>query len=130
MKPVHMSLGVLGVGLAVLGAVMAILNTKEAAFEEFAVHKLKTEGCKEIPPVLREQCPGFVETNKAELKKLITQNSDRQNYFFFSIYSTNLSARSIFPGVPFFIKLPSFQLETVGMFGKFYIYDAEKQEAR
>ncbi len=109
---------------------MALLNPEEAAFEEFAVRKLKTDGCKEIPSILREQCPEFVETNKAEVKKLITRNSDRQNYFFFSIYSTNLSARSLFPGVPFFIKLPSFQLETVGMFGKFYIYDAEKREAR
>ncbi|MBW4419683.1 MAG: DUF4359 domain-containing protein [Myxacorys californica WJT36-NPBG1] len=130
MKPFQICLGVLGVGLAGLGAVMALLNPEEAAFEEFAVRKLKTDGCKEIPSILREQCPEFVETNKAEVKKLITRNSDRQNYFFFSIYSTNLSARSLFPGVPFFIKLPSFQLETVGMFGKFYIYDAEKREAR
>lgn len=129
MKPFQICLGVLGVGLAGLGTVMAILNPEEAAFEEFAVRKLKTDGCKEVPSIVREQCPGFVETNKAEVKKLITQNSDRQNYFFFSVYSTNLSARSLFPGVPFFIKLPSFQLETVGMFGKFYIYDAEKQEA-
>lgn len=128
MKPFTIFLGVLGAGLVGLGAVMAATNPEEAAFEEFAVQKLKTEGCKEIPSMLRDQCPGFVDTNKAELKKLIIRNSDRQNYFFFSIYSTNLSARSVFPGVPFFIKLPSFQLETVGMFGKFYIYDAEKRQ--
>ncbi|NDJ19697.1 DUF4359 domain-containing protein [Myxacorys almedinensis] len=128
MKPFQMFLGGLGVGLAGLGALMAATNPPEAAFEEFAVGKLKTDGCKEVPSMLRQQCPEFVEDNQAELKKLITQSSDRQNYFLFSIYSTNLSARSLFPGVPFFIKVPSFRLETVGMFGKFYIYDANKQE--
>jgi Domain of unknown function (DUF4359) len=130
MKPFQIFLGVLGVGLVGLGAVMAVTNPGEAAFEEFAVQKLKTDGCKEIPIMLRDRCPSFVDDNQAQLKKLIIQNSDRKNYFLFSLYSTNLSVRSVFPGIPFIVNVPSFQLETVGMFGKFYVYEAEKQPVR
>jgi hypothetical protein len=116
------------VGLAVLGGtgLMVLTNPSEEAFEEFAVQQIRTEGCQEVPQFIREQCPQFVQDNQEQLKKLILQSTDRQNFWLFSIYRTNLSTRSIVPNLPIFLDLPAFQLETVGMFGKFYIYQAEE----
>ncbi|BAS56540.1 MULTISPECIES: DUF4359 domain-containing protein [Leptolyngbya] len=116
------------VGLAMLGGAgfMALTNPDEAAFGEFALQQIKAEGCQKVPQIIREQCPQFVQDNQAQVKKLILQSTDRQNFGLFSIYRTNLSTRSIVPNLPIFLDLPAFQLETVGMFGKFYIYQAEQ----
>lgn len=105
---------------------MALTNPGEAAFGEFALQQIKAEGCQKVPQIIREQCPQFVQDNQAQVKKLILQSTDRQNFGLFSIYRTNLSTRSIVPNLPIFLDLPAFQLETVGMFGKFYIYQAEQ----
>ncbi len=105
---------------------MALTNPDEAAFGEFALQQIKAEGCQKVPQIIREQCPQFVQDNQAQVKKLILQSTDRQNFGLFSIYRTNLSTRSIVPNLPIFLDLPAFQLETVGMFGKFYIYQAEQ----
>jgi hypothetical protein len=130
MKSSQILLGI--VGLAVLGGagLMALTNPDETAFGEFALQQVKTQGCKEVPQIIREQCPQFVQDNQAQVKKLIIQSTQRENYGLFSIYRTNLSTRSIVPNLPIFLDLPAFQLETVGMFGKFYIYQAEQQQTR
>ncbi|GAP94936.1 DUF4359 domain-containing protein [Leptolyngbya sp. NIES-2104] len=126
MKTSQILLGV--VGLAVLGiaGLMAATNPDEAAFGEFALEQVKTQGCKEAPQIIRQQCPQFVQENQAQVKKLIAQSTERQNYGLFSLYRTNLSTRSIIPDLPVFLDVPAFQLETVGMMGRFYIYQAEK----
>ncbi|MCU0549236.1 MAG: DUF4359 domain-containing protein [Leptolyngbya sp. Prado105] len=130
MKSSQILLGI--VGLAVLGGAgfMALTNPDEDAFEEFAFQQVRVQGCKEVPQIIREQCPQFVQDNQEQLKKLIAQSTDRQNFGLFSIYRTHLSTRSIVPNLPIFLDLPAFQLETVGMFGKFYIYQAEQQRVK
>ncbi|MGG6268823.1 DUF4359 domain-containing protein [Leptolyngbya sp. AN03gr2] len=126
MKTSQLLLGVLGLGVLGLAGVMAVTNPDEAAFGEFALEQVKTQGCKEVPQIIRQQCPQFVQDNQAQVKKLIVQSTERQNYGLFSLYRTNLSTRSIVPDLPVFLDLPAFQLETVGMMGKFYIYQAEE----
>lgn len=130
MKSSQIFLGI--VGLVVLGSagLMALTNPDETAFGEFALQQVKTQGCKEVPQIIREQCPQFVQDNQSQVKKLITQSTKRENYGLFSIYRTNLSTRSIVPNLPIFLDLPAFQLETVGMFGKFYIYQAEQRRTQ
>ncbi len=118
----------LGLGIIGLGAVMAATNPDEAAFEKFALEQVQTHGCKEVPQIVRERCPEFVHDNQAQVKKLIMQDTRRENYGLFSIYHTNLTARSILPELPLFLDLPAFKLETVAMFGKFYIYETKKQK--
>jgi hypothetical protein len=120
------------VGLVMLGGAgfMMLTNPDETAFGEFALQQVKTEGCQEVPQIIRKQCPQFVQDNQAQVKKLILQSTDRQNFGLFSIYHTNLSTRSIVPNLPIFLDLPAFQLETVGMFGKFYIYQAEQKRTK
>ncbi len=128
MKASHVIAGVLGLGVLGLGTLMAVTNPGDEAFETFAIAQLKTEGCKQLPKLIKDQCPTFVQDNQTELKKLIRKNSDRNNFFIFSLYETNLSVRSIVPELPFFINAPTFHLQTVGMFGQFYIYEAEKKQ--
>lgn len=126
MKTFQLLLGGLGLGVLGLAGVMAVTNPDETAFGDFALEQVKTQGCKEVPQLIRQQCPQFVQENQAQVKKLIAQNTERQNYGLFSLYRTNLSTRSIVPDLPAFLDLPAFQLETVGMMGKFYIYQAEE----
>ncbi|MBD1823755.1 DUF4359 domain-containing protein [Cyanobacteria bacterium FACHB-DQ100] len=127
MKTSQIVLGVLGLGVVGFAGLMVLTNPDEAAFGEFALEQVKTQGCKEAPQFIRSQCPRFVQENQAQVKRLILQSTARQNYGLFSLYSTTLSTRSIIPDLPIFLDLPAFQLETVGLMGKFYIYQAEKQ---
>lgn len=127
MKSSQILFGVLGLSVLGLAGLMAVTNPDEAAFSEFALEQVKTQGCKEAPQIIREQCPRFVQDNQAQVRKLIVQSTERHNYGLFSLYQTNLSTRSIIPDLPIFLDFPAFQLETVGMMGRFYIYQAEKQ---
>lgn len=126
MKTSQILLGVMGLAVLGIAGVMVVTNPDEAAFGEFALEQVKTQGCKEVPQIIRQQCPQFVQENQAQVKKLIVQSTERQNYGLFSLYRTNLSTRSIIPDLPVFLDVPAFQLETVGMMGRFYIYQAEK----
>jgi hypothetical protein len=127
MKSQHAILGALGLGAAGVGILMSVMNPSEEAFSKFAIAQLKTRGCKELPQLIQSRCPNFVDENQATIEKLIVQNSDRRNYYLFSLYETNLSVRSVVPDLPFFINVPTFHLRTVGMFGQFYVYEAEKR---
>ena len=127
MKTSRIVFGGLALGVLGLAGLMAVTNPNEAAFSEFALEQVKTQGCKEAPRIIRDQCPRFVQENQAQVKKLIAQNTERRNYGVFSLYQTNLSTRSILPDLPIFLDFPAFHLETVGMVGNFYIYQAEKQ---
>ncbi len=127
MKTSQIFLGVVGLGVLGFAGLLAVTNPDDSAFGEFALDQVKTQGCKEVPKIIREQCPRFVQENQAQVKKLIAQSTTRQNYGLFSVYHTNLSTRSIVPDLPIFLDLPAFQLETVGMLDKFYIYQTEKR---
>jgi hypothetical protein len=120
----------LGLGVVGVGATLAATNPDEAAFENFALEQVKAQGCKELPEIIRSQCPQFVQDNQAELKKLLGRSTQRENYYLFSLYRTNLSARSLMPELPMFLDLPAFKLETVAVFGKFYIYETKRQPAQ
>lgn len=126
MKTSQILLGVVGLSILGLATLMAVTNPDETAFGEFALEQVKSQGCKEVPQIIRSQCPRFVQDNQAQVKKLIAQSTERQNYGLFSLYRTQISTRSIVPDLPVFLDLPAFQLETVGMLGRFYIYQAEE----
>ncbi|KAM3109128.1 DUF4359 domain-containing protein [Phormidesmis sp. 146-33] len=126
MKMSRLIAGVLGVAVLGAGVALAMTNPKQEAFEEFALERIREDACKELPLGLDKQCPKFVDDNRAELKKIITQNTERRDFGIFSYYETNLSVRSLVPQLSI-LPLPAYQFETVGLFGKFYLYEATKQ---
>lgn len=115
-----------GVALVGLGSAMALTNPGRDTYEQYAVEQLttylKSEACTQVPKVfgvfLQRQCKSLVDTGRPQIQQIISETTQRQNFIFFSIYRTNLEIG------PF---LPAYHFETLGIFEKFYIYQAEEQ---
>ncbi len=115
-----------GVALVGLGLVMALTNPGKDEYEQYAVEQLTTylkdEACMDAPSVfgnfLQRQCKSLVDTGRPQIEQIIAEKTQRQNLILFSIYRTNLEVG------PF---LPAYHFETLGVFQKFYIYQAEQQ---
>lgn len=115
-----------GVALVGLGLVMALTNPGKDEYEQYAVEQLTTylkdEACMEAPSVfgnfLQRQCKSLVDTGRPQIEQIIAEKTQRQNLILFSIYRTNLEVG------PF---LPAYHFQTLGVFQKFYIYQAEQQ---
>jgi Domain of unknown function (DUF4359) len=121
-KPI---LTVAGVAIAVLGVGLVATNPSQTDYENYATEQfiiyIKDNLCTKLPQQLGNfaiaQCQTTVEQGKPQIKQFITQNTQRQNYFFFSIYKTDLA-------IPL---LPAYHFETVGFLQNFSIYQAEKK---
>ena len=99
---------------------MILTNPGSAAYQEYAVEKLNLElkerACSKVGG-FRGACHAIVARLRPQMGGIIFQGTERQNFLFFSIYSTNLSLHP---------SLPSYHFETVGVFYNFYIYKGEK----
>lgn len=124
-------LGVVGISLLGLVGVMAFTNPSQSTYEEFAVQRLtkvlKEEACQKLGFGLEKQCPQWVDDNQAEIQQFVAENTQRQNFIVFSLYTTDISVRSLLPSLPFLSSLPSYHFETVGAFQTFYTYKANVQ---
>jgi uncharacterized protein YceK len=115
-----------GAALAGLGVVMATTNPDQLAYEEYAVQQLieylQNDVCTKAPNIfanfLQRNCAVLVESSHPQIQQLIAQKTQRQNYIFFSIYSTDLAVNPV---------IPAYHFETVGAFQNFYTYRAEQQ---
>ncbi|OUC13414.1 MAG: hypothetical protein B0A82_17265 [Alkalinema sp. CACIAM 70d] len=119
----------LGVGI---GGLMVATNPEPNAFEAFAIDQMKSELCPQVPLGLAKQCPQLVEENQEQVKAFIRGNTQRQNYWLFSYYQTQLSLRSVVPDSmsPVLSALPiptGYDLETIGVLGQFYVYRTESK---
>ena len=125
MKVLQIVTAIGGVAVLGLGAAMAVTNPDRDAYEEYAVEKLTTylkdDACPQAPKVfgdlLQRQCKTLVDTGRPQIQQIISKTTQQQNFIFFSIYRTNLEIGPI---------LPVYHFETVGVFQKFYIYQAQK----
>lgn len=126
MKTLRIGAYLIGAVLAGAGAAMAISNPAQPAYDDYATQKLtaylQENACTQVPSVLgnvlKAQCAELLASNQGEVKRLITNSTDRQNYLFLSVYKTDLSLNSL---------LPSYHFETVGVFQQFYTIKAEKR---
>ena len=134
MKSLKIALTLLVAAIAGLGVSMAVTNPGPEEYEAYATKQLtrylRQEGdslCEqvEVPEFLTDlvgdQCPellnSVLKNNQGELQALISRGTQRQNFGVLSIYRTNLEISTV---------LPRYEVETVGVFRRFYIYRAER----
>ncbi|MGC9502841.1 DUF4359 domain-containing protein [Baaleninema sp.] len=116
---------VVGARIVVLGvgAVMAVTNPGEAAYDAYAGEKLsvylKEEACSQAGR-LQSPCESLVESSQPELQRLIANNTDRQNFLLFSLYHTEFAVP--IPGIP------SVEAHTIGGFRQFHIYEVKTEK--
>lgn len=112
--------------LAAAGIGMAATNPAPEAYDDYATAKLTTylkdNACTQAPAVLgdllRGQCAEILNDNQEQIRRLIANSTDRQNWLLLSVYKTDLSVSNL---------LPSYHFETIGVFGNLYTYKAEKR---
>lgn len=125
MKSLQVTTVIFGVALSGLGVAMAMSNPSQSKYEEFAAQQLATyvkdNFCTQAPKAfssfLEQQCKSLVDTGRPQIRQLISQSTQRQNYILFSVYQTDLTLSSL---------LPSYHFETVAVFENFYIYQADQ----
>jgi uncharacterized protein YceK len=108
-----------------LSALMLLTNPSSSASEQYAAEQvndyMKNNVCSQkqagIGEIFQSQCKLLIDTASPQLSKLIATKTHRQNFFLFSLYQTELS----FPS-----PLPSYQINTVGVFDRFFIYQTEQ----
>jgi Domain of unknown function (DUF4359) len=132
MKQWQWLVGIGGLGLVGTGVVMALTKPGEAAFEQFAMGQIKAELCPQVPLGLDQQCPRFVDENQAQIGKWVRSNTRTQDYLLFSRSETDLSLTALIPDsarplLGLMPLPPAYHLESIGVFGNFYIYKAQKQ---
>lgn len=119
------------IGLVSVGCVsvtLAVTNPDTVAYENYAIKTLKEylskEVCAQAPSVLgislEDQCRLLVDVGGPNMERTISRGTNRENYFLFSIYSTDLTV-----GPP---PLPSYHFETIGIFQNFYTYQAKEEK--
>jgi len=132
MKKLHVAAIAGGVLLTGLGVAMAATNPDRVTYERFATQALfiyaKEKLCPQAPNIfgLRGQCAGLLQSNQALIQQLIVNGTQRRNFLFFSLYTTELSASSILPPA-LSSMVPSYRFETVGVFQQFVVYKVQEQ---
>jgi len=117
--------GLSGLLLLTVGASLVLLNPKPSEYEEYATQTLitylKDDVCVENIPIfggfLKTRCAELVDRNQDEIQQFIIGNTERENYYFFSLYRTRLSVADF---------LPTYEFETLGIFQRFYTYREEE----
>ncbi|BAT54303.1 hypothetical protein NOS3756_32710 [Nostoc sp. NIES-3756] len=127
MKPftIMASIGALGL-TTVLGVTMAKTNPHQAEYEDYAVQRLseylKSDVCNKTTKLLERlmnyNCDKIVDSANPQIRQLLSATTERQDFFLFSIYRTELKISDF---------IPSYKFETVGAFNNFYTYTAQEQ---
>ncbi|MBD3880720.1 DUF4359 domain-containing protein [Phormidium tenue FACHB-886] len=130
MKLFQLTASLLGIVLVGVGAATALTNPGEAAYEEYATQRLteylQESACSGTGIALQSSCSSLIQENRSQIQKLISANTQRQNFVFLSIYKTELAPGKLLPD---FLSnlLPAYHFETAGVLNSFHIYRAEKQ---
>lgn len=119
------SIGVTGIVLGGIGAIALLTNPGEAGYRQYADVKVETEFkdriCRQVGADLEVwlegQCHILVSTASPFLAEAIAQQTERQNFYLFSIYQADLALPS---------PLPTYHVSTIGIFGNYYTYQASK----
>jgi hypothetical protein len=106
--------------LVAIGVILAITNPDQADYNEFATqaateflirdlcHRAPQEMPELLGNLLTEGCTTLAQGGHSEIKRFIANNTQQQNFVFFSFYTTDM---------------PIYQLRTIGIFRNFYIFN-------
>lgn len=119
MSRIDIAVRLSGAVLAMLGVVTAMTNPNQAAYDQFAAQTmtdyLAKDVCQsplDVPEIfgnlLQGGCVSLARSSQSEIQQLISNNTQRQNFIFLSLYTTNLLV---------------YQVKTIGVLQKFFIYD-------
>jgi hypothetical protein len=116
---------------------MAVTNPGEAAYRDYAARRLTQQlqenECVKLDASYRDLCKLLDrEQGQTLLKRLVDDNTERQNYLLFSLYKTSFSTNDVLPSfLSGLLSLPeiSYQTESIGVFGQFQIYRVDKQQS-
>jgi site-specific recombinase XerD len=119
-----------------LGVAMAVTNPTQEAYHQYAARlisrQIQEKECVKLDDSFRNLCKLLErQESQALLKRLVADNTQRQNFLLGSLYTTNLSTDEIVPAfLNNFLSLPTltYRAETVGIFGQFQTYRIEQQE--
>ena len=108
-----------------LGAIAFLTNPGQQKYRQYADAVLRTElqdrvctqVSEDLTQWLENQCYVLVSTASPYLAEVVTQQTTRHNFLLFSIYRADLPLPS---------PLPTYHLETIGILGSFYTYQAKK----
>ena len=117
--------GAIGIVVAGIGAIAFATNPGEAGYRKYTDTKIKTELkdkiCARVAVDLgvwfEGQCHILIASASPYLAEAIGQQTTRQNFYLFSIYQADLALPA---------PLPKYHVETIGIFGSYYTYRAEK----
>ena len=107
--------------------ILLITNPGTKQYENYASRKLTTylkqDVCNSIAEktgsTISKPCSILIDTARPQIKTTISKNTNRQNFFLFSLYQTDLS----FPPI-----VPEYHFATVGIFERFFTYQTEINE--
>tara|TARA_B100001939_G_scaffold293308_1_gene265833 strand:+ start:81 stop:467 length:387 start_codon:yes stop_codon:yes gene_type:complete len=112
------------------GALLWIGNPGPRDFADFAGRELSERGIEEfcrdgvlplMVNLLVENCPRLFRTQREALGDLALQLSQRRNFGFFSLYTTEVGTSGLLAQLP----LPRYSLETLAVAGQFIVLRAE-----
>jgi Domain of unknown function (DUF4359) len=124
-----------GMVLVGIGVAMAVTNPNEKSYQNYAAQQLtrylQEEECVKLDVSYQDLCK-LLDRNEGQtlLKRVVADNTERQNYWLFSIYKTNFSTAKLLPSfLSNFVTVPqiTYETETVGLFSQFQTYKAEQQ---
>ncbi|WP_088892005.1 DUF4359 domain-containing protein [Leptolyngbya ohadii] len=123
-------LTIAGILLVGTGAALAITNPRSESFDRYATERLseylQTEACPKAGSLLESTCGRVVQDNQAAITTLVSQSTRRENYLLWSVYKTDLSLDPLLPSL-LDGALPSYHVQTIGVFNGFHIIKAEER---
>lgn len=128
MRKLHGFAYILGVSLLGIGVATVITNPDRASYEAYASRRLTAylqENVCGKAGILEDPCEAAIRDNQSQIQQFIANGTERQNFLFISIYTTNLSVDELLPSIARGL-VPSYRFETVGVFSSFYTYRADR----
>ncbi|MBD2555053.1 DUF4359 domain-containing protein [Limnothrix sp. FACHB-708] len=117
--------------IVAIGAGLAVTNPNPDRYADFAADYISREvqesTCQDAPGFLQVACQGTVGQLRPAIRQVVLQNTDRQNFWLFSLYRTELSLQELVPA-PFGDKLPSYEAESLAIGTRILPYRTETRK--